>query len=140
MLLEELKEAISGQPVEYVVSFTTPTSYWYLRHFDIKGSAEAADFVNVMSYDLHGVWDAENPIGSNVLAHTNLTEIKLALDLYWRNDIPPKKLNLGFGFYGRSFTLSDPACYKPGCAFSGRADPGPVSALSCRCILMQFSC
>ncbi|KAI9150010.1 Chitotriosidase-1 [Paramyrothecium foliicola] len=127
LLLEELRDAINEQPLDYVVSFTTPTSYWYLRHFDIKGSTDAVDFVNIMSYDLHGVWDAQNPIGSNVLAHTNLTEIKLALDLYWRNDIDPKKLNLGFGFYGRSFTLADPTCYKPGCRFSGGADPGPCT-------------
>ncbi|KAI1776334.1 family 18 glycosyl hydrolase [Hypoxylon cercidicola] len=123
-LIKELKEAIANQPIEYVVSFTTPTSYWYLRHFDIKGSADAADFVNIMSYDLHGIWDSWNPIGSNVLAHSNLTEIKLALDLYWRNDVPPEKLNLGLGFYGRSFQLTDPSCFKPGCQFRGGASPG----------------
>lgn len=37
-----------------------------------------------MSYDLHGVWDAHNPIGSIVQSHTNLSEIKLAADLLWR--------------------------------------------------------
>ncbi|RMZ83679.1 hypothetical protein DV738_g1033, partial [Chaetothyriales sp. CBS 135597] len=126
-LLEELRAAIGNQPLEYVVSFTTPTSYWYLRHFDLKASSEAVDFVNVMSYDLHGVWDAHNPIGSHVLAHTNLTEIKFALDLYWRNGVDPEKLNLGFGFYGRTFELSDPTCHKPGCPFSGGANPGPCT-------------
>ncbi|TDZ15172.1 Endochitinase [Colletotrichum orbiculare MAFF 240422] len=130
LLLEELKAAIKNQPLEYVVSFTTPTSFWYLRHFDLKASTDAVDFVNIMSYDLHGVWDAWNPIGSNVLAHSNLTEIKLALDLYWRNDIPPEKLNLGIGFYGRSFELTDPACNKPGCQFRGGAAPGPCTANS----------
>ncbi|KAK7910554.1 hypothetical protein PG985_013035 [Apiospora marii] len=127
LLLKELKEAIKSQPIEYQVSFTTPTSYWYLRHFDIKASAAAVDFVNVMSYDLHGVWDADNPIGSNVLAHTNLTEIKLALDLYWRNGVPAEKLNLGIGFYGRSFQLADPSCHEPGCKFLGGASPGPCT-------------
>lgn len=39
------------------------------------------DWVNLMSYDLHGVWDGSNPIGKQVLAHTNLTEIDLSLDL-----------------------------------------------------------
>jgi hypothetical protein len=34
-----------------------------------------------MSYDLYGTWDSDNPIGSQVLAHSNLTEIDLALDL-----------------------------------------------------------
>ncbi|KAI8315297.1 glycosyl hydrolase family 18 [Colletotrichum sp. SAR11_59] len=128
LLLEELRDAIKTQPLDYTVSFTTPTSFWYLRHFDLKASTAAVDFVNIMSYDLHGVWDAWNPIGSNVLAHTNLTKIKLALDLYWRNEIPPEKLNLGIGFYGRTFELSDASCYKPECQFKGGAAPGPDDA------------
>lgn len=56
--------------------------------------------------------------------HTNLTEIKLALDLLWRVDVPPEKIVLGLGFYGRSFHLKDTKCNKPGCAFSGDAEPG----------------
>lgn len=35
---------------------------------------------------------------------------------------------MGLGFYGRSFTLSDPSCSTPGCGFSGGANPGPCSA------------
>lgn len=105
------------------MSFTIPTSYWYLRHFDLK-AVDYVDFVNVMSYDLHGVWDSTNPIGSHVYAHTNLTEIKSAMDLLWRNDVKPQKLNLGIGFYGRSFQLSDPSCSRPGCNFKGGAAPG----------------
>jgi hypothetical protein len=34
-------------------------------------------------YDLHGVWDRNNPIGSIVQEHTNLTEIALATELFW---------------------------------------------------------
>jgi chitinase len=34
--LKELDDANKKQPVKYVVSFTAPTSYWYLRHFDLK--------------------------------------------------------------------------------------------------------
>ena len=48
--LKELREAIAKQPIQYVVSFTIPTSYWYLRHFDLK-CIEYVDFVNVMSYE-----------------------------------------------------------------------------------------
>lgn len=52
---------------------------------------------------LDGAWDAEDPwIGSIVNAHTNLTEITLAMDLLWRNDIDPAKVVMGLGFYGRS--------------------------------------
>lgn len=61
------------------------------------------DWFNVMTYDLHGTWDAGvKSIGNIVQAHTNLTEINLALQLLWRNNIDPAKVNMGLGFYGRS--------------------------------------
>lgn len=34
---------------------------------------------------------------------------------------------MGFGFYGRSFTLASPSCKTPGCGFSGASDPGPCT-------------
>ncbi|KAK6210497.1 hypothetical protein LQW54_006105 [Pestalotiopsis sp. IQ-011] len=110
---------------DYVVSFTTPSSYYYLQHFELEKMIEYADFTNLMAYDLHRTWDSpDDQIGSIVLAHTNLTEINAALDLFWRNSINPSKINLGIGFYGRSFQLSDPACSQPGCPFKGGADKG----------------
>jgi chitinase len=64
------------------------------------------DWFNVMTYDLHGTWDAGvKSIGNIVQAHTNLTEINLALQLLWRNNIDPAKVNMGLGFYGRSTYL-----------------------------------
>ncbi|CAI0650579.1 unnamed protein product [Colletotrichum noveboracense] len=127
--LKELQEEIKKQPVKYIVSYTAPTSFWYLRHFDLK-SVDYTDFVNVMSYDLHGVWDRDNPIGSHIYGHTNLTEMSLAFDLFWRNNVPAKKLNMGLGFYGRAFQLADPSCNKPGCLFKGGATKGACSGES----------
>lgn len=65
-----------------------------------------------------------------VRPHTNLTEITEGLDLLWRNKIDPSKVVLGLGFYGRSFTLSDPTCTTPGCPFSGGANPGECTQTS----------
>jgi len=48
--LKELRDAIAQQPVQYIVSFTAPTSYWYLRGFDLA-AVQYVDFVNVMSYE-----------------------------------------------------------------------------------------
>ncbi|KAL4749617.1 hypothetical protein BDW72DRAFT_194648 [Aspergillus terricola var. indicus] len=121
LLLKTLRETFDASGNTYGLTFTAPSSYWYLRGFDLPNMAKYADWINVMTYDLHGVWDANNPIGSIVQGHTNLTEIKSALQLFWRAEISPAQLVLGFGFYGRSFTLADPACNKPGCPFSGAA-------------------
>ena len=56
--------------------------------------------------------------------------MSLAFDLFWRNDVPARKLNMGLGFYGRAFQLADPACNKPGCVFKGGATKGACSGES----------
>ncbi|TID06522.1 Chitotriosidase-1 [Colletotrichum higginsianum] len=126
-LLSELRDAINASGKNYIVTFTAPSSYWYLRHFDLKGMEAQVDWINLMSYDLHGVWDSSNPIGNQVLSHTNLTEIGHALDLFWRVGVEPSSVVLGLGFYGRSFELESASCWKPGCAFKGPGSPGKCS-------------
>lgn len=51
--LKELKDAIAGQSTKYEVSFTAPTSYWYLRWFDIEETMKNVDFANIMSKSHH---------------------------------------------------------------------------------------
>lgn len=81
-----------------------------------------------MSYDIHGSWDIDNKFtGPYVNSHTNLTEIQLALDLLWRNDINPDKVVLGMAFYSRSFTLVDSGCTEPGCLVSSGGNAGKCS-------------
>ncbi|TPX09628.1 uncharacterized protein E0L32_009229 [Thyridium curvatum] len=95
-----------------------PASYWYLQRFDIVEMEPYVDWFNIMTYDIHGVWDSTvKSIGSFAYAHTNLTEINSGLELLWRNSINPGRVNLGLGFYGRSFTMADPSCLSAGCPF-----------------------
>lgn len=112
---------------DWGLTITVPTSYWYLRWFDLPALAKYVNAFNVMAYDLHGIWDSTDPIGPYVYAHTNLTEIDLALDLFWRSGIPGEMLNMGLAFYGRAFELKDPSCSTPGCEFSGPASEGPCT-------------
>ena len=96
-----------------------------MRWFNMGELAKYVDWINLMSYDLHGSWDSpESYIGSYVYAHTNLTEISDALNLLWRNDVPANKVNLGLGFYGRSYTLEDASCTMPGCPFESGGEAG----------------
>ncbi|KAL5360254.1 hypothetical protein BJX96DRAFT_184439 [Aspergillus floccosus] len=108
LLLKTMRETFDASGSTFGLTFTAPSSYWYLRWFDLPNLVKYADWINLMSYDLHGAWDATNPIGSIVQAHTNLTEIKLATDLLWRVNIPPSKLVMGFGFYGRGASKPGP--------------------------------
>ncbi|PYH89089.1 glycoside hydrolase [Aspergillus ellipticus CBS 707.79] len=129
-LLRRLRERFN-QSGDFGISITLPASYWYLRGFDLANLEPHADFFNVMTYDIHGVWDSTNKeIGSFAHAHTNLTEINSGLELLWRNNVNPERVNLGLGFYGRSFTMKDPGCMKPGCPFTGGARAGECSGTS----------
>ncbi|GIC89051.1 uncharacterized protein Aud_005452 [Aspergillus udagawae] len=129
ILLKNLKAALKNTGGRDGLSITLPASYWYLQHFDVKQISQHIDFLNVMTYDMHGNWDKGNKwLGAYLNAHTNLTEIKNSMDLLWRNDIPPEKVVLGMAFYGRAFTVVDRACTTPGCLFASGAEPGDCSS------------
>ncbi|KAH6687317.1 symbiotic chitinase [Plectosphaerella plurivora] len=130
LLVKDLRQTFNKAGRKLGITFTAPSSYWYLKWFDLPNVMKYVDWVNLMSYDLHGTWDSNNPIGAIVQGHTNLTEIKAAAELFWRVGVKPEQMALGFGFYGRSFTLSDPKCTKPGCPFKGGAKPGVCTGTS----------
>ena len=51
-MLKELRSAIRGDGHDYIVTFTAPTSYWYLRHFHIEAMTNYVDWINLMSVSL----------------------------------------------------------------------------------------
>ncbi|KZF20522.1 glycoside hydrolase family 18 protein [Xylona heveae TC161] len=125
LLMSEIKERFAQEDPGWEATITLPSSYWYLRGFDLPGLQRYISWFNVMTYDIHGMWDQDNEwTGSYLRGHTNLTEIEQGLDLLWRNDVDPSNVVMGFGFYGRSFTMSDPNCYQPGCNFSAAGIAG----------------
>ncbi|KAF7672440.1 glycoside hydrolase family 18 protein [Alternaria burnsii] len=124
-LLRRLRQRLNTSGREYGISLTLPASYWYLRGFNLQEMEPYLDWFNMMTYDIHGVWDASiDSLGPIAQAHTNLTEIKMGLELLWRNNINPERVVLGLGFYGRSFTMKDPGCMTAGCEFSEGANGG----------------
>ncbi|KAK6513087.1 hypothetical protein TWF506_009251 [Arthrobotrys conoides] len=128
-LVREMRQAFTTAGKGWGISIAIPASFWYLQHFNLSAMASYIDWFNLMSYDFVGAWDATNKwTGPYVGAHTNLTMTQQALDLMWRSNISGAKINMGLGFYGRSFTLKNKACTKPGCQFTKAGAPGRCSA------------
>jgi len=122
-LLKELSAATSSKHIE--VSFTVPASFWYLQQFPILQMQDYTNWINLMTYDIHGSWDVK--FGTGVLPHTAIPEVNTAVNMLLKAGVKIGKINLGIGFYGRSFTLSDPNCKVAGCPMSGGGTKGPCT-------------
>lgn len=80
-LVREMKAAFGNQ---YGLSVALPASYPYLRGFDPKGMEPHVDFFNLMTYDLHGIWDANfSGLGRYMIPHTSLSEMEKMLLPFW---------------------------------------------------------
>ncbi|KAJ4178860.1 hypothetical protein NW755_012882 [Fusarium falciforme] len=116
--LRNIKSALKQSGERNGLSIAIPASYWYLQHFDLEKISKYVDYFNVMTYDFHGSWDTPKSwLGNHLNSHTNLTEIKDAFDLLWRNKIDPDQVNMGLAFYARTFSASNTGCMSPGCLF-----------------------
>lgn len=113
---------------QYGISATLPSSYWYLRWFDPKAMEPYVDFFGVMTYDLHGPWDAKvKQIGKVVLGQTNIPEIANWTLPLWYASVNPSKINMGLAYYGRGYSLADTNCNHVGCVWSAQSRPGPCT-------------
>ncbi|KZT36396.1 hypothetical protein SISSUDRAFT_1120964 [Sistotremastrum suecicum HHB10207 ss-3] len=112
----------------YGLTFTAPSSTYYLQNFDLAGLLKSANWVNVLAFDLHGVWDGADPsVGTGLRAHSNLTLIDAGLQQFWQANVNPSQIVLGFAFYGRTFTLANNDCFYPGCSWFSGGGAGPCS-------------
>jgi chitinase len=136
-----------GNSINLEVDMSCLTSWAvYMTGFNLQGIEPYVDWLNVMTYDLHGSW--EKPILAQ--PHTNLsgknhhhhydsclgvtdifsgreTDITQSLKKVWDAKINPQKVTMGLAYYGKTYTLSSGSCAKPGCAAKG---PGNASACS----------
>ena len=49
LLLQTLRETFDASGGHYGLTFTTPSSYWYLRWFDLPNMMKYADWTNFMT-------------------------------------------------------------------------------------------
>lgn len=73
--------------------------------YDVSGIAAQVDFINLMSYDLHGAWDHQT--GHNAPLYDRNSDLNVdSCVRYWlAKGCPKEKLVVGIPTYGRSFTL-----------------------------------
>lgn len=124
--MAQMRDLFDSVDPGWQITLTLPSSYWYIRGFDIKQLEDSVDWFKMMTYDVHGVWDEDIRFtGPYLKGHTNISEIEDGLDLLWRNKINHDKVVMGYGLYGRGFHIKDSNCHTPpNCEFDGPSLPG----------------
>lgn len=130
LLLSELRHTLGPQQKLLSVA-TGSTERLASISYYIPEMSALVDFVNVMTYDIHGSWDTTTGINSPLFAGpADITDYEKSLNVdaivqYWlRSGCPKEKLIVGIPSYGRTFTLADPKNYGVGAPVSGLGRPG----------------
>ncbi|KAJ5634467.1 hypothetical protein N7528_002309 [Penicillium herquei] len=117
-----------------IVSITAPSSYWYLKQFPISDMANVVDYINYMTYDLHGTWDMGSewsdygcPDGNCLFSHVNLTETMWALAMITKAGVATNQVMVGVSSYGRSFHMTEAGCSASDCTWDTGGAAGPCT-------------
>jgi len=120
LLLQKIRELLDLQSNidgnDYLLTVATTASSIYVENIEVELIHQYLDWINLMSYDLHGPWGGE----SNAVTNFNSSlyaisddpspypinedfNLDASVQLYIDLGVPREKLNAGLAFYGRSF-------------------------------------
>jgi chitinase len=98
--------------------------------FDIPSIEASVDFINLMTYDMHGPWEPETADHHAPLRkrswETADNNIEYSVDYWIANGLSANKINLGLPLYGHSWKLSSDVTAPPAPA-AGGGTPGPFT-------------
>ena len=125
LLMKSLREAldIAGQTAgkHYLLTIASPSSGYLLRGMETFQAVQYLDYVNIMSYDLHGAWNSH--VGHNAALFDTGEDSELkAWDVYstkeyegigylntdwavryFRSGLSGGRINIGVPYYSRGF-------------------------------------
>ncbi|KUN97233.1 chitinase C-terminal domain-containing protein [Streptomyces caeruleatus] len=120
-LREKLDRAGSADGRHYLLSVAAPSSGYLLRGMETFQVQKYLDYVNIMSYDLHGAWNEY--VGPNASLYDDGKDAELAAAgvystsqyggigylntdwayHYFRGSMPAGRINIGLPYYTRGF-------------------------------------
>ncbi|CAH1256761.1 CHIA, partial [Branchiostoma lanceolatum] len=118
LLVQELKAAFDAEVLQpgrerLLLSAAVPAGESSVQQgYEVGLLAEQLDFINLMTYDLHGSWEAVTGLNSPLYpaaeesGYNRKLNQQAAVQVWRAGGAPAEKLNLGIALYGRSFTLS----------------------------------
>jgi chitinase len=107
-LLAALRKAFDANG--YILSVAVSAGRWAIDDgYDVPAMSKAVDFINVMTYDMHGSWESQADNHAPLYKRsweTTDNNVDYIINYWISKGASPSKINLGIPLYGRSWTLS----------------------------------
>ncbi len=99
----DAREAMDGK--EYILSFAGAAGDWYLKNIEPTKLLAYVDYVNVMTYDLHGSWDEYTDLNAPLYTNSDASpqykgSVEEAINAWLQAGVPADQLIMGVPFYG----------------------------------------
>ncbi|GJP74248.1 hypothetical protein CLOP_g4863 [Closterium sp. NIES-67] len=96
--------------------------------YEVPTLDKTLDFVNVMTYDIHGSWELKTGMQTALEDPSNpQLSLKGAMAAWITRGLSPSKAMLGLAMYGRTWTLASTSDTGVGAAATGAGQAGPIS-------------
>lgn len=110
LLLQELYRIAKASNSEFLITIAAPAGPWHYQNMEISKIHPYLDWINLMTYDLHGPWgDQDNQVTNHqsalfppAMGNPQLC-ITSAVQYYLSQGVPAEKLIVGMPLYGRVF-------------------------------------
>ncbi|TYP73965.1 glycosyl hydrolase family 18 protein [Paenibacillus methanolicus] len=113
LLMQKLREKLNAQSLKdgktYLLTFASAVGGSYLNNVEIAKLAAISDYINLMSYDIHGTWETMTGFNAPLYRDpaskfTWETSVSDAIALYLKAAVPADKIVMGIPFYGTKYT------------------------------------
>ncbi|GCE47168.1 GH18 family chitinase [Thermosporothrix hazakensis] len=111
---KQLDEIGAQNGKHYLLTAAVPSGVDKIEKIQVNSFSQYLDWVNVMTYDMHGAWDAQGPTNFQSPLYPSPNDpstgvqknynIDFAIQQYLNGGVPAGKLLLGVPFYGRGWT------------------------------------
>ncbi|AWC27363.1 glycosyl hydrolase family 18 protein [Bacillus cytotoxicus] len=113
LLLQDVRNALDKASSEdgksYLLTIASGASQRYADHTELKKISQIVDWINIMTYDFHGGWEATSNHNAALYkdpqdpAADTKYYVDGAVEIYKNEGVPADKIVLGVPFYGRGW-------------------------------------
>lgn len=132
LLLKDLNASFKVQPKPLLLTIAMSANADVMKQaYDVPRVFKQLDFANLMAYDYYGSWSPNtghhSPLWTAIGEKDPRASVEYSVKALLDMGAPASKVVLGVPFYGRSFTLSNPAVNGIGAPAKGAGTAGPTT-------------